>query len=221
MYGNKLDEQDQTPVSDSSQQRAHRRMQVPMRRCTGQSMWVKMPFCRVLFIWAAFTGEEPSSIRMHTCLLATSLPVDTRQRPSPCAFPWPFTKLVCTRFGGWAQDSCPPSLGHAKTLVLHCSLISSDQLTAKPPPSCSESPVCRAQDQKGCRPFPQPMVGSAQINPSSCHPPCLSPCSPQGSALFSGFLLNSPQNPLTYQRLPSTLLASSPLHPPLLPIPVD
>lgn len=191
---------------------------MPTHRCTRQSMWVKVPFCRLLFTWVAFTGEEPWSICMHTCLLAIPLPVDTRQCPFLCAFPWPFAKLVCTRFGGWAQDSCPPHPGHAKTVVLHCSLISSAQLTAKHPPSCSESPVCRAQDQKGCRPFPhptaQPTAGSAQINPLPLHPPCLTPCSPQDSALFPGFPLNSPQIPLPTRDFPP--LSSSPalcIHP--------
>lgn len=89
------------------------------------------------------------------------------------------------------------------------------------PPSRSESRG-RAQAKSRCRPFPhptaQPTAGPARINPRIF--PVL-PLLHRGSALLSGFPSNSLRNPFTYQRLPCTLLISSPLRPSLLPTPED
>lgn len=156
-------------------------------------MRAKVPFCRLLFTWAAFTDEEQPSICMPACPLAIPLPVDTLQRTSP----WPLTKLVCMRFGGWAQDLCPPHLSHAKHWCYtgHQSqqLIPSAQAAAKCPPCHLESPAGQRTRPEQMQTLPsahssaQPTVGSAQINLLLPHLPCLTPSSPEALPFFLAF----------------------------------
>lgn len=180
-----------------------------------------MSFCRLLFTWASFTDEEQVAICTHACPLGIPEPL---QCTSPCAFPWPFPKLACTRFGDGAQDLCSLQASQEKPGDTPLRASGSLALTSSrpnAPPSRSESRG-RAQAKSRCRPFPhptaQPTAGPARINPPIF--PVL-PLLHRGSALLSGFPSNSLRNPFTYQRLPCTLLISSPLRPSLLPTPED
>lgn len=62
----------------------------------------------------SFTDEEQVGTCTPACPLGIPLPPEALQGTSPCAFPGPFPKLVCTRFGDGAQDLCPLSPAEQK-----------------------------------------------------------------------------------------------------------